>query len=101
MLSVSSVTVDLVVVVLVLILTRIIKSVITRQTGQAPVILEWMNTSGKKQKQPKVVHACIIAEACSSIVELRRSLQRSTDSSFYLTVALFLPSTVPVLMAFL
>ena len=53
MLSVSSVTVDLVVVVLVLILTRIIKSVITRQTGQAPVILEWMNTSGKKQKQTK------------------------------------------------
>ena len=39
--------------VVVLILTRIIKSVVT---GQAPVTLELRNTPGKKHK-PKVVHA--------------------------------------------
>ena len=43
----------------VLTLTRIIKSVVT---GQAPVTLEWRNTPGKKHK-PKVVHAYIIADA--------------------------------------
>ena len=47
------------VVVIVLTLTRVIKSLVT---GQAPVTLEWRNTPGKKTK-PKVVHACIIADA--------------------------------------
>ena len=42
------VVVVVVVVVVVLTLTRIIKSVVT---GQAPVTLEWRNTSGKKHKQ--------------------------------------------------
>ena len=41
-------------VVVVLTLTRIIKSVVT---GQAPATLELRNTLGKKHKQPKVVHA--------------------------------------------
>ena len=45
-----------VVVVVVLTLTRIIKSVVT---GQAPVTLELRNTParGKTQTKPKVVHA--------------------------------------------
>ena len=42
-------------VVVVLTLTRILKSVVT---GQAPVTLELRNTPGKKHK-PKVVHAYI------------------------------------------
>ena len=46
-------------VVLVLTLTRIIKSVVT---GHAPVTLELRNTPGKKHK-PKVVHAYITADA--------------------------------------
>ena len=41
-------------VVVVLTLTRIIKSVVT---GQAPVTLELRNTPGKTHTQPKVVHA--------------------------------------------
>ena len=48
------------VVVVVLTLTRIIKSVVT---GQAPVTLELRNTPGKKHKQKKVVHAYITADA--------------------------------------
>ena len=44
----------------VLILSRIIKSVVT---GQAPVTLELRNTLGKNTKKPKVVHACITADA--------------------------------------
>ena len=48
-----------VVVVVVLTLTRIIKSVVT---GQAPVTLELRNTPGRKHK-PKVVHAYITADA--------------------------------------
>ena len=50
----------LVVVVVVLTLTRIFKSVVT---GQAPVTLELRNTPGKTHTQPKVVHACITADA--------------------------------------
>ena len=42
------------VVVVVLTLTRIIKSVVT---GQASVTLELRNTPGKTHTQPKVVHA--------------------------------------------
>ena len=49
-----------VVVVVVLTLTRIIKSVVT---GQAPVTLELRNTPGKNTHSPKVVHACITADA--------------------------------------
>ena len=45
--------VEEVVVVVILTLTRIIKSVVT---GQAPVTLELKNNPGKKHK-PKVVHA--------------------------------------------
>ena len=45
--------------VVILTLTRIIKSVVT---GQAPVTLELRNTPGKKHK-PKVVHAYITADA--------------------------------------
>ena len=48
-----------VVVVVVLTLTRIIKSVVT---GQAPVTLELRNTP-RKNTQPKVVHAYITADA--------------------------------------
>ena len=48
-----------VVVVVVLTLTRIIKCVVA---GQAPVTLELRNTPGKN-KQPKVVHAYITADA--------------------------------------
>ena len=40
--------------VVVLTLTRIMKSVVT---GQAPVTLELRNAPGKEYKQPKVVHA--------------------------------------------
>ena len=47
-------------VVVVLTLTRIIKSVVT---GQAPDTPELRNTPGKKHKQPKVVHAYITADA--------------------------------------
>ena len=47
------------VVVVVLTLSRIIKSVIT---GQAPVILEWENIPGQKHKQTKS-GSYIIAEA--------------------------------------
>ena len=47
-------------VVVVLTLTRIIKSVVT---GQAPVTLELRNTPGKTDTQPKVVHAYITADA--------------------------------------
>ena len=50
---------ELVVVVVVLTLTRIIKSVVT---VQAPVTLELRNTPGK-HTQPKVVHAYITADA--------------------------------------
>ena len=46
-------------IVVVLTLTRIIKSVVT---GQAPVTLEQRNTPEKKHK-PKVVHAYITADA--------------------------------------
>ena len=52
--------IDIVVVVVVLTLTRIIKSVVT---GQAPVTLELRNTPGEKHTQPKVVHAYITADA--------------------------------------
>ena len=45
--------------VVVLTLTRIIKSVVT---GQAPATLELRNTPEKKHK-PKVVHAYITADA--------------------------------------
>ena len=50
------------VVVVVLTLTRIMKSVVT---GQAPVTLELSNTPGKNthNTQPKVVHAYITADA--------------------------------------
>ena len=44
----------------VLTLTRIIKSAVT---GQAPFTLEWRNTPEKYTPKPKVVHACIIADA--------------------------------------
>ena len=47
-------------VVVVLTLTRIIKSVVT---GQAPVTLELRNTPGETRTQPKVVHAYITADA--------------------------------------
>ena len=47
------------ILVVVLTLTRILKSVVT---GQAPVTLELRNTPGKKHK-PKVVHAYITADA--------------------------------------
>ena len=50
----------IVVVVVVLTLTRIIKSVVT---GQAPVTLELRNTPGKTHTQPEVVHAYITADA--------------------------------------
>ena len=46
--------------VVVLTLTRIIKSVVT---GQAPVTLELGNTPGKNTNKPKVVHASITADA--------------------------------------
>ena len=46
-------------VVVVLTLTRMIKSVVT---GQAPVTLGLRNTPGKKNK-PKVVHAYVTATA--------------------------------------
>ena len=47
--------------VVVLTLTRIIKSVVT---GQAPVTLKLRNTPGKKHKQTnKVVHEYITADA--------------------------------------
>ena len=49
-----------VVVVVVLTLTRIVKSVVT---GQAPVTLELRNTPGKTHTQPKVVHAYITVDA--------------------------------------
>ena len=45
--------------IVVLTLTRIIKSVVTRQ---APVTLELRNTPGEKHK-PKVVHAYTTADA--------------------------------------
>ena len=48
------------VVVVVLTLTRIIKSV---ATGQAPVTRELRNTPGKNTNNPKVVHAYITADA--------------------------------------
>ena len=48
------------VVVAVLTLTRIIKSVVT---GQAPVTLELRNTPMKNTNKPKVVYACITADA--------------------------------------
>ena len=48
------------VVVVVLTLTRIIKSGVT---GQAPVTLELRNTPGKNTNKPKVVHSCITADA--------------------------------------
>ena len=48
------------VVVVVLTLTRIIKSVVT---GQAPVTLELRSTPGKTHTQPMVVHAYITADA--------------------------------------
>ena len=51
---------QVVVVVVVLTLTRIIKSMVT---GQAPVTLELRNTPGKTHTQPKVVHAYITADA--------------------------------------
>ena len=44
----------------VLTLTRIIKSVVT---GQAPFTLELRNTPGKTHTQPKVVHAFITPDA--------------------------------------
>ena len=50
---------DIIIVVVVLTVTRIIKSVVT---GQAPVTLELKNTLGEKHK-PKVVHAYITADA--------------------------------------
>ena len=46
--------------VVVLILTRIIKSVVT---GQAPVTLELRNNPGKNTNKPKAVHAYITADA--------------------------------------
>ena len=49
---------QVVVVVVVLTLTRIIKSVVT---GQAPVTLELRNTPGKTHTQPGGVHAYITA----------------------------------------
>ena len=49
--------------VVVLTLTRIIKSVVT---GQAPVTLELRNTPGKNINEPKVVHAYITADAIHS-----------------------------------
>ena len=55
--------------VVVLTLTRIIKSVVT---GQAPVTLELRNTLGKKQKQPKVVHAYITSDAIVGRGEAKR-----------------------------
>ena len=52
---------QLVAVVVVLTLTRIIKSVVI---GQAPVTLELRNTPGKKHThKPKVAHAYIRADA--------------------------------------
>ena len=53
-------TVVVAVVVVVLTLTRIIRSVVTRH---APVTLELRNTPGKNTNKPKVVHAYITAEA--------------------------------------
>ena len=51
----------MIVIVVVLTLTRIIKSVVT---GQAPVTLELRNTPGKNTHNPtKVVHAYITADA--------------------------------------
>ena len=50
----------IVVVVVVLTLTRIVKSVVT---GEAPVTLELRNTPGKNTNKPKVVHAYITADA--------------------------------------
>ena len=51
-------------VVVVLTLTRIIKSVVI---GQAPkVTLEWRNAPREKNTKPKVVHACIIADATNA-----------------------------------
>ena len=47
-------------VVVVLTLTRIIKSVVT---GQAPVTLELRNTPGENTNKPKVAHAYITADA--------------------------------------
>ena len=47
-------------VVVVLTLTRIIKSVVT---GQAPVTLKLRNNPGKNTNKPKVVHAYITADA--------------------------------------
>ena len=52
-------SISVVVVVVVLTLTRIIKSVVT---GQAPVTLELRNTLGEKHKL-EVVHALITADA--------------------------------------
>ena len=46
--------------VVVLTLTRMIKSVVT---GQAPVTLELRNTPGKNTNKPEVVHAYITADA--------------------------------------
>ena len=48
------------IVVVVLTLTRIIKSVVR---GQAPVTLELKKYPREKHKQPKVVHAYITADA--------------------------------------
>ena len=48
----------LVVVLVVLTLTRIIKSVVT---GQAPVTLELRNTPGKTHTQPKVVQCGLLS----------------------------------------
>ena len=50
--------------IVVITLTRTIKSVVT---GQAPVTLEWRNTPRKKTlTKPKVVHAYIIADATNA-----------------------------------
>ena len=54
---VVSVVVVVVVVVVAITLSRIIKSVLTRQ---APVTLEWKNTPGKTQSKPNMIHAYII-----------------------------------------
>ena len=53
---------------LVLTLTRGIKSVVI---GQAPVALTWKITPGKTQGKPKVVHACIIAEAIHASAKIQ------------------------------
>ena len=64
-------------VVVVLTLTRTIKSVVT---GQAPAAVEMRNTPGKNTNKPKVVHAYFRAVQAAAAIPTPPRLQRSLIS---------------------